>query len=69
MENQPEKVPVPKMRQELARVCNRVEKRNCRTPYCPLYELCLIFGNPNLKTTKAEYIRAMYMVYMARKRK
>ena len=52
------------MRHELARVCDKIDRRDCGKPCCPLYDLCAALGNP--RTTKAEYVKAMYLIYKHR---
>lgn len=63
MENK--KITATDMRHELARVCDKVDRRDCGKPCCPLYDLCAVLGNP--RTAKAEYVRAMYLIYKHRK--
>lgn len=53
------------MRYELARICEKVNNRDCGKPCCPLWDLCAALGNP--RTTKAEYFKAMYLIYKHRK--
>ena len=53
------------MRHELSRVCEKVDNRDCGKPCFPLYDLCAALGNP--RTTKAEYVKAMWLIYKHRK--
>jgi hypothetical protein len=59
------KITAKDMRNELGRVCDKVDKRDCGKPCCPLYDLCAALGNP--RTAKVEYVRAMYLIYKHRK--
>ena len=59
--------PISDIRHELGRICDKISSRDCGKPCCPLNELCAALGNP--RTTKAEYVRAMYLIYKHRQEK